>query len=188
MAIDKPEKPSAFQAATPPEETKVEPKKEETMEVSVSMMQTLLDNQKSLEERLDNKDKEIKALNSVVSETRLKEAVAKEGVDTRSRVHFKKLRGKVVVGWPETIGEDKKNEWIFAPGNPSVPMGELLKCRYYYVDGEKSEMVDQVELFRSNELVFARVVEDRGDTALLEFEDKSVASEPIEIHKKFWNA
>jgi len=169
----------------PIQEEKILPPK---MEVPVDKMQTILEKVESLEKRLSDKDSEIAALNQTVSQTRLQEARANIDVDKRPRVHFKKVRGKVVIGWPESVGEDKKNELIFSPSNPSSPVGEALKCRFYYLDGTKSEMLDQVELTRANEQVFARVIQDNGNSALLEFEDKSVASEPIEIHKKYWNA
>lgn len=158
------------------------------MEVPVDKMQSMLDRLDSMETRLTAKDSEIAALNQTVSQTRLQEAKANLDVDKRSRVHFKKVRGKVVVGWPESVGEDKKNELIYSPNNPSSPIGELLKCRYYYIDGTKSELIDQVELTRSSEQVFARIVEDKGNFVLVEFEDKSVLSTPIEVHKKYLNA
>lgn len=158
------------------------------MEVPVDKMQSMLDRMDSMEKRLTAKDSEIAALNQTVSQTRLQEAKANIDVDKRKRVHFKKVRGKVVIGWPESVGEDKKNELIYSPLNPSSPIGELLKCRYYFIDGTKSDLIDQVELTRSSEEVFARIVEDKGNFVVVEFEDKSVKSEPMEIHKKYVNA
>lgn len=151
------------------------------MEVSVAKMQDMLI-------QMDNMKVDIAALNATVSDVKLKEAKAVLEVDKRPRVHFKKVKGKVVIGWPETVGEDKKNELIYSATNPGSPVGEILKCRYYYIDGTKSDMLDQIELTRSTDQVFARVIQDLGNSAIMEFEDKSVAVAPIEIHKKFWNA
>lgn len=184
---------STASAATPstvgtPNPAPEQPKQEETIQVPVSKLQAMFDKLEGLEGRLDAKDKEIAVLNETVSKQRLDETKARLDMDKRKRVHFKKLNGKVVIGWPETVGEDKKNEWIFSPSNPTSPVGEILKCRYYLLDGTKSDMVDQIQLSRSTEQVFARVLEDLGDYAVVQFEDESVSKEPLKIHKKFLNA
>lgn len=151
-----------------------------TMEVPVDKMQAIVD-------RLDSLEKSNAALREIASETRLKEAEESQGQDMRPRVHFKVLDGKVVVGWPETIGEEKKSEIIFNPST-NMPVGEILKSVYYFSDGSKTDLIDQIRFTRATDLAFARVVEDLGDFGLVEFEDKSISQEPLKIHKKYWNA
>lgn len=174
--------------AAPTSPAPAQPEAPTTMEVPVDKMQALFKSMEDLTKRLDDKDREIAALNESVSAQRLSEARAKGDLDKRPRYHFKKLHGKVVIGWPETIGEDKINQWVFSPSNPTAPIGEILKCRYYLLDGTKTELIDQIELSRSTEQVFARAVEDLGNEVVVEFEDKSISSEPLKVHKKFLNA
>ena len=188
MAIEKKVEVELKQDGTPISANGVPLNVPPVMEVPVDKMQSMLDRMDAMDKRLTEKDSEIAALNATVYQTRLQEAKANIDVDKRPRVHFKKVRGKVVIGWPETVGEDKKNELIYSPNNPSSPIGELLKCRYYYIDGTKSDLIDQVELTRSSEEVFARIVENKGNFVVVEFEDKSVLSTPIEVHKKYLNA
>ena len=157
------------------------------MEIPVDSLQTIMDKLENLEKANEVKDAEIAALQSIASQTRLQEATEKQGVDSRPRVHFKVLDGKVVIGWPEKAGEEKKSEIIFNPTTNS-PVGEILKSVYYFLDGTKSELIDQIKFTRSTDQVFARVIEQDGDYGLLEFEDKSLTKEPIRVHKKFWNA
>lgn len=151
-----------------------------TMEVPVDKMQEVLD-------RVAELEKSNQALRETVSSTRLQEAEEKQGEDKRPRVHFKIMDGKVVIGWPETVGPEKKNELIFNPSTNS-PVGEILKSVYYYADGTKSELIDQIRFVRAQDVAYARLVQDDGDYGVLEFEDKSLVSEPMRIHKRFWNA
>lgn len=157
------------------------------MEVPVEKMEAILGRLEALEAASKEKDKEIAALSQSVSKTKLDEAKANLDLDKRKRVHFKKLDGKVVIGWPESLGPEKKSEIIFNP-NTNSPVGEILKSVYYFVDGTKSELIDQIKFFRSTEAEFARVVEDQGDYGVLEFENKDVLATPIKVHKKYWNA
>lgn len=154
--------------------------KKATMEVPVDNMQAVMD-------RLAELEKSNAALRETVSSTRLQEAEDKQGEDKRARVHFKLLDGKAVIGWPETVGEEKKNEIIFNPTS-NTPVGELVKSVYYLHDGTKTDLIDQIKFIRASGQVYARVIKDEGEYGVVEFEDKSISSEPIKIHKKFWNA
>lgn len=158
----------------------VEVPKEPTVEISVDKMQAVLD-------RLDGLEKSNAALRETVSSTRLHEAEEKQGADMRPRVHFKKLYDKVVIGWPDVLGEEKKAEIIFNPTNNN-PVGEVLKCVYYLHDGTKTPLIDQIEFTKANDLEYARVLEDTAEDGLLEFENKAVSTTPLRIPKKFWNA
>lgn len=169
-------KPEKETVVTPEVSTPVSP----TVEISVDKMQAVLD-------RLDGLEKSNAALRETVSSTRLREAEEKQGTDMRPRVHFKKLQGKVVIGWPDKLGDEKKSEIIFNPTNNN-PVGEVLKCVYYLHDGTKTALIDQIEFTKSNELEFARVIEDGTDDGLVEFENKAISATPLRISKKFWNA
>lgn len=174
------------------EKKKIEPTVEPKMEIEVGVLQGILDGQKAMKSTIEELQKNNAALEKVVSQTRLQEAKANQDQDNRARVHFKKLSNYgVVVGWPDSKNPEQKddivNTLIINP-QTNVAMGEMLKFSYYLVDGSKTPKVDYSEFIRCNELVFARVVEDHGESALMEFEDKSVASKPIEIKKVFWNA
>lgn len=158
----------------------VEPTKPATVEIAVDKMQAVLD-------RVDALEKSNAALRETVSSTRLQEAEEKQGADMRPRVHFKKLHGKVVIGWPDGLGEEKKAEIIFNPAT-NMPIGEILKCVYYFHDNTKSELIDQIEFTRAGDLEFARVIQDGDEDALLEFENKAIFPEPVRIKKKYWNA
>lgn len=151
-----------------------------TMEVPVDKMQEVLD-------RVAELEKSNQALRETVSSTRLQEAEEKQDKDRRPRVHFKIMDGKVVIGWPESVGPEKRNELIFNP-NTNSPMGEILKSVYYYADGTKSELIDQIRFIRATDVAYARVVKDDGDYGVIEFEDKSLVPESIRIHKRYWNA
>ena len=163
-------------------ETVVAPEapKEPVVEISVDKLQSVMD-------RMDALEKSNAALRETVSSTRLHEAEEKQGVDARPRVHFKKLRDKVVIGWPEKVGEEKKSEIIFN-SSTNMPVGEVLKCVYYLHDGTKTPLIDQIEFTRSSDLEFARVLEDTAEDGLLEFENKAIADKPLRIPKKYWNA
>jgi len=148
--------------------------------VSVDQMQSVLD-------RMDELEKSNKALREIASSTRLQEAEDGQTVDKRPRIHFKLMDGKPIIGWPEKAGEEKKSEIIFNP-NTNSPMGEILKSVYYFVDGTKTDLIDQLKFTRLTDITYARVVEDLGDSGLVEFEDPSILPNRIEINKKFWNA
>jgi|WetSurMetagenome_2_1015567.scaffolds.fasta_scaffold214066_2 hypothetical protein len=179
------------------DEKKVEPPSGSTtptnekpkMEVSVETLQNLLDTVEGLKKAREENNKKIIALESIASQTRLQEAKAVMDEDKRPRVHFKKIQQGVVVGWPSKKEEpDKvKNEILINPTNNN-PMGEIIKIKYKLVDGTETDFLDYVEFVRCTDLVFARVLEDRGNSALLEFEDKSIKAEPIEVKKVFFNA
>lgn len=169
-------KPEKETVVTPEVPTPVSP----TVEISVDKMQAVLD-------RVDALEKSNAALRETVSSTRLHEAEEKQGLDARPRVHFKKLRDKVVIGWPEKVGEEKKSEILFNPAT-NMPIGEVLKCVYYLHDGTKTDLLDQIEFTRSNEFEYARVLEDSAEDGLLEFENKAISATPLRISKKFWNA
>lgn len=176
MATTKKEEPVVPQ--TPPAAAE-QPK---VMEVPIEKMQGILDRLDKLETEKKSQAEEIAVLNQTVSKTRLDEAKANLDVDKRPRVHFKVIDGKVVIGW-----KTDKNEIIFNPSS-NLPVGEVLKSTFYFADGTDSGSIDQIKLTRSTEQVHARVIEDLGDTAMLEFEDKSILDKPIQIHKRFWNA
>lgn len=160
---------------------KDEPTKEPTMEVPVGTMAEVIE---SIEELKQSNA----ALRETVSKTRLEEAEAKQDSDQRPRVHFKIMDDQPIIGWPETIGEEKKSEIVINATN-NQPVGEILKSVYYYLNGEKSALIDQVRFTRVTDMAYARVVEDLGDFGLLEFEDPKFATkEPVKIHKRFWNA
>lgn len=172
-----------------PDSQEQEPQKAEkpkTMTLPVKTIEAMLARLESIEKAREEDQKKIKILESVASETRLKEARVNLDEDKRQRVHFKKIDNKVVIGWPEGVGEDKVNEIVF--NNEGRPVGELLKCRFSFLDGTKSELIDQYNLTRSNDYVFARILEDKGNYVTLEFEDKSISDKVIEVHKKFLNA
>lgn len=157
-----------------------ETKESATMEVPVDKMEAIM-------ERLDSLEKSNATLRELASSTRLQEVEEKQGEDKRPRVSFKLMDGKVVIGWPETVGDEKKNELIFNPAT-NTPMGESVKSVYYFHDGTKSDLIDQMKFTRITDIAFARVIKDDGDYGVVEFENKSISSEPIRIHKKFWNA
>jgi len=170
-----------------PEPTAPAPQqKPETMTLPVKTIEAMLARLESIEKAREEDQKKIKILESVASETRLKEARVNLDEDKRQRVHFKKIDNKVVIGWPEGVGEDKVNEIVF--NNEGRPVGELLKCRFSFLDGTKSELIDQYNLTRSNDYAYARVLDDKGNFVILEFEDKSISDKTIEVHKKFLNA
>lgn len=158
-----------------------------TMEVPVDKIDEILKRVDSLESANKELARSNEALRSVVSSTRLQEEEDKQGKDERPRVHFRLLDGKAVVGWPESIGPEKKNELIFNPSTNS-PVGEILKSVYYFADGTKSELIDQIRFTRSTDVAYARVVEDDGDYGIMEFEDKGIFPEQVRVHKRFWNA
>lgn len=153
---------------------------EPIVEVKASQLESILDQLKTLKESND-------ALEKTVSKTRLDEAKAESGFDKRSRVHFKVMEGKVIIGWPSGVGPDKKNEIIFNPAT-NMPIGEIVKSVYYFADDTKTELIDQIRFVRLTELAFARVVSEDEEYGLLDFEDKALVPEPIKIHKRFWNA
>lgn len=150
------------------------------VEVPVDKLQSIMD-------KMDEQAKQIEALNQTVSSTRLAEAKANMDVDKRGRVHFKKIDGKTVIGWPAAPSDKIKNEIVFNPAT-NLPMGEILKSVYYFADGTESEMIDQIKLTRSTERSHARILQDEGDYVVVEFEDKAVLDKPLRVHKSFLNA
>lgn len=157
------------------------------IEVPVDKLQGIMDRMDGFDAQLKAKDAEIEALNQTVSSTRLAEAKANMDVDKRGRVHFKKIDGKTVIGWPSAPSEKIKNEIVFNPAT-NLPMGEILKSVYYFADGTESEMVDQIKLTRSTDRAHARILQDEGDYVVVEFEDKAVLDKPLRVHKSFLNA
>lgn len=172
---------------TTPEEKKedvalpeVSAPEDKTVEVKESQLAAVL-------EMVEKQSKEIETLKSTVSSVRYKEAEERLGKDNRSRVHFKVLRGNVVVGWPDKGSPDKRNELLVNPTN-NLPVGEILKSKYYFVDGTESDMIDQVEFVRSSDLEYARITQDHGETVEVEFENKGIVPNTITVNKKFLNA
>lgn len=165
----------------------IAPEVSPTVEIPVDKLQSVMDRLDSIEADNKSKDAQIEALNQTVSATRLAEAKANLDVDKRPRVHFKKIDGKTVIGWPSGPSDKIKNEIVFNP-NTNMPMGEILKSVYYFADGTESELIDQIRLTRSTDRAYARVTQDEGDFVTVEFEDKSVLETPIKIHKVFLNA
>jgi hypothetical protein len=173
-------------ANTPPESDN-----SEMMQIPVGQLQEILNNQKAMEGTIKTLQKSNQALEKVVSQTRLQEAKENQDTDDRPRVHFKQLSYGVVVGWPDSKNKEDKddivNQLIINP-NTNMPMGESIKFRYHLVDGSKTPLIDYTEFVRCTDLAYARIVEDKGDSVVVSFEDKSVSSTPIEVRKVFLNA
>jgi len=157
------------------------------IEVPVDKLQGMMDRMDSFEVQLKAKDAEIEALNQTVSSTRLAEAKANMDVDKRGRVHFKKIDGKAVIGWPSAPSDKIRNEIVFNPAT-NMPMGEILKSVYYFADGTESDMIDQIRMTRSTDRAHARILQDEGDYVVVEFEDKAILDKPLRVHKSFLNA
>lgn len=120
---------------------------------SVSVPKDLLDR---LIDRLDNQEKDIKILRQAASQGKLSEAEAQNRPDELPKAYLKVLMGKVVVGW-----RTFKAELYNHPTNPSVPIGEVLKSVYIFLDGTESDPIDQVVFTRTDDKVFVRLLDGK---------------------------
>lgn len=108
--------------------------------------------------RLEAQDDEIATLRASVSQNKL-EAVEKSKKPAGLPVaYLKVLDGKVVTSW-----KSEKPQYIYNPANPEVPIGEILKARYFFLDGGDTGPIDQTEFVRSVDKIEASILEgDRG--------------------------
>lgn len=171
------------------------PNPEEMVQVKAGSLTRIL-------ERLDTQDKEIGILRQSVNQGKLSEAENAQKPKELPKVYLKVFQNKIVVGW-----KTEKAETFSHPSNPSVPVGEVLKSRYYFIDGSDSGIIDQVDFTRTEDHVDARVLEglsgllnQNQQTVRLQFE-RLVCSpgnteliqsfvlplEPYEIKKDFLN-
>lgn len=120
---------------------------------NVSVPKDLLDR---LIDRLDNQEKDIKILRQAASQGKLSEAEAQNRPDELPKAYLKVLMGKVVVGW-----RTFKAELFTHPTNPSVPVGEVLKSVYIFLDGTESDPIDQVVFTRTDDKVFVRLLDGK---------------------------
>lgn len=68
--------------------------------------------------------------------------------------YLKVLNGKVVTSW-----KSEKPEFLYHPNNPEVPIGEVLKATYFFIDGTNSGPIQQVEFTRNIDLVKGEILE-----------------------------
>jgi len=154
----------------------VVPAENDTSKVSVekSVLEKILEQNKKLEQ-------ELAILRQSVSQARLAQAENKVRPKEKPRVYLKVFNGKIVTSW-----KSEKQEYLHSQVTGQV-IGEILKARYYYIDGTDSGIVDQVMFTRCDDQVWARIVETRENTFLLDFEDKSKFEGILEINKAFAN-
>jgi hypothetical protein len=105
--------------------------------------------------RMDAQDAELKTLRSSVSQSKLTEVENKLKKPANPTGFLKVFRGKVVVGW-----KSEQSELLRNPANPDFIVGEVLKCRAFFIDGADSGIVDQVE--------FTHALTDRLEGEVLE--------------------
>lgn len=68
--------------------------------------------------------------------------------------YLKVLNGKVVVS-----SKSEKPQILYNPSNPEVAVGEILKARYFYMDGTDSGPIDQVEFTRTTDKIEGTILE-----------------------------
>jgi len=106
-------------------------------------------------------------LEQAVSKNDLLAAQAKNKPAATPTAYLKVLQGKVVVSW-----KSEKAQYLFNPSNPEAAIGEILKARYFFIDGTDSGIIDQVEFTRAGDKVIADVLE--GWKAIKDSEVKEV--------------
>lgn len=163
---------------TPPENVvpPVVPIEKDPSKVTVekSLLEKILQQNNKLEQ-------ELAILRQSVSQAKLAQAESKVRPKEKPRVYLKIFNGKIVTSW-----KSEKQEYLHSQVDGKV-IGEILKARYYYIDGTDSGIVDQVAFTRADEQAWARIIETRENTFLLDFEDKSLFEGILEINKAFVN-
>ena len=110
--------------------------------------------------QLDRQEKQLQAnaadmaiLRQSVSQGKLLEAENKAKPNELPKGYLKVFMGKTVIGW-KTV----KAETFSHPTNPDVPVGEVLKSTYYFLEGGDSGPVDQILFTRDDDRVNVRIL------------------------------
>jgi hypothetical protein len=164
-----------------PLETIVPVSAEETVTLKASELKSMMD--------------DIRDLKGAVSAQKLEESVKSNAPKTLPSAFLKIFMEKIVVGW-----KSEKAELMYHPSNSNVPVGEVLKATYFFVDGTDSGVIDQVLFTRAEDRVNVSIVEDLGTSVKIRFDsitssDSTLSErlqmpkdlEPYEIRKDFLN-
>lgn len=154
---------------------------EETVTLKASELKAMMD--------------DIRDLKGAVSAQKLEESVKSNAPKSLPTAFLKIFMEKIVVGW-----KSEKAELMYHPSNSNVPVGEVLKATYFFIDGTDSGVVDQILFTRAEDRVNVSIAEDLGSTVKVRF-DEIIGSdptlkdrlslpkelEPYEIRKDFLN-
>lgn len=126
--------------------------------------------------RLDSVERKNKMLEEIAGKSQVADWIDSNKNFSQKLVHFKVIKGKMVIGWKPTKNEVKKvnGTWV-----------EDMKTELHFVDGSKEE-VDQVEFTRATNKVVCKLIginHQSGD-ATVELPDGS----PLKISSSFLNA
>lgn len=141
---------------------------------------------------LEKIQSELDTLRQAVNQNKLVEIENRNKPKELARVFLKVFMGKPVVAW-----KSEKNEYVYIPGQQS-PAGEILKARFFFLDGTDSGIVDQSAFTREDTRLWCSVIEDKGRNMVVQFnkletnnEDLQrsfvMPTETIEINKNFLN-
>lgn len=120
-------------------------KEPEEVSVPVSTLDRLM-------AQIDSQAKDISLLRQAVNQNKLLDVENASKPAELPKAYLKVFMGKVVVGWKMA-----KTEMLYHPTNPNMPVGEILKSIYYFIDGTESEPVDQVAFTRCDDKVIVRI-------------------------------
>jgi hypothetical protein len=170
----------------------------ESTEKEVSIPTSVLDR---LMTQIDSQAKDISLLRQAVNQNKLLDAENAAKPADLPKAYLKVFLGKIVVGWKMA-----KTEMLYHPTNPNMPVGEILKSVYYFIDGTESEPVDQVAFTRCDDKVIVRIVDGPSAVKNSEVGEVSISFESLvttdedlkrdfvlpsgtyKIHKNFLNA
>ena len=158
------------------------PKKKNTVEVDADVLKKIMDDQATMQGQIATLTEDNKILEDSVSQSRLDEAKGKRKVKALPRAHLKRLEGKLIISWESYPGNK-----VVKNSSTGRVVGEILKGKYHFLGGGDTGFIDQTTFTDSNDLVYVRIKRDLGEKVVVEFEDKKVYAELLEIHKDFIN-
>jgi hypothetical protein len=104
--------------------------------------------------RMAAQDDEIATLRKTVSQNDLAAVEKAKKPMGLPVAYLKVLNGKVVVS-----SKSEKPQILYNPSNPEVAVGEILKARYFFLDGTDSGPIDQVEFTRTTDKLEGTILE-----------------------------
>ena len=127
---------------------------------------------------LDEILKRVSTLEQATSSSALEEVRNRNKGLKNPTAFLKVLTGKVVIGW-----KSEPAVLAYNPMNPNSVIGEVLKSKYYFLDGSDSGIIDQVLFTRTEDKVIVEILSDNGTHVKVRFIE--LVTSDIDLFGKF---
>lgn len=130
----------------------------QVVQLPADVLQRILGQLDAQDALIAKQGQELNVLRDSVSQGKLLDAQNKNKPAEMPKAYLKVFMGKTVIGW-----KTEKAEMLYHPNNPNVPVGEVLKGRYFFLEGGDSDVVDQVLFTRCEDRVIVRLTNTKEE-------------------------